>query len=245
MSITCLILDDDPAYTLLISSYVKKAKELTLSGVYNDPDQARVHLTQEDIQLMFIDMEMPGITGIDFVKTLDEPPIIIFITSHLQYAYESYNTGALDYLSKPLDENRFKLAISKVFNQIEMGKKVQFSEHIIDNFKVEEDYFVIRTGSNYIKIRFADVVYIEAMADFIKIHLDKQVHIALSNLKNIEKILPTSLFLRVHRSFIVNKKHIDSIGGMTINIRNVEIPLGESFKEVVMSQVVGNRLLKR
>lgn len=243
--ISCIVLDDEEIACDLVVHHIARLKEVTLAGAYTNMKEARRHLEEEKIDLLIIDIQMPGCTGIDFVKSLQDPPMVIFITSHNDYAFESYDTDAVDYISKPLTEARFKKAIAKAVKQLEERQKQQSAANDDQAVTAETDYFVIRTESQYVKISYAEVIYIEALSDFVKIFTASQVYITLSNLKNIERSLPASMFIRIHRSYIANLKYIESISSSEVKVNNIQLPLGESYKKNVMDQVIGNRLIKR
>jgi len=245
MQLSCLVLDDDQIYCDLIKEMISERPRLFCSGAYTHPGEAKIHLDQENIDILFIDMEMPEITGIDFVKNLKEPPLVIYITSHPEFAINSYEVGALDYLTKPISEVAFDRAVSKAIKKIETTKKADIADSMIDAMNHDHEYFVIRNDSKYVKIKYKDVVFIEAFADFVKIHTPSEIYIHLSNLKSIENALPQSIFIRTHRSYIVNTRYVESISGSEIKIGDFMIPIGDSYKEIVMDRIIGNKLIKR
>jgi two-component system LytT family response regulator len=245
MSISCLVLDDDQIYCDLIAEMISERPKLFFSGAYIIPREAILHLGQENIDILFVDMEMPGVSGIDFVKNLKDPPMIIYITSHPEFAINSYEVGAVDYLTKPISEPAFDRAVSKAIKKIEIEKKADIADSMIDVINQDHEYFVIRNDSKYVKIKYKDVVFIEAFADFVKIHTPLETYVHLSNLKSIEAALPQSIFIRTHRSYIVNTRCVESISGSEIKIGDSIIPIGESYKEIVMDRIIGDKLIKR
>lgn len=244
MKINCLVLDDDPAYCRLVSSLVKEDKRLRLIGSFMEPEKAKECLLEDEIQLCFLDMEMPGMTGLELIKSLAEPPYVIFITSFKDFAADSYEVNAVDYLIKPLKEERFAAAVNKALERIETKEKLA---RVNEKESVEsaDDHFFVRADGQYVRIKYDDVIYIEALKDFVKIHTNDKTYVSLVSLKNIEASLPTSRFVRTHRSQLVNVKQISTIGTYDLKAGNFTLPLGESYKEEVLEQVVGNRLIKR
>jgi len=245
MSISCLVLDDDQIYCDFMTELIAGKDKLFLTGAYTDAELARIHLEQESIDILFIDMEMPTTCGIDFVKGLKDPPLVIYITSHPEFAINSYEVGAVDYLSKPISEVSFDRAVSKAIKRLETGKKADIADSMISAMNHDHEYFVIRTDSKYVKIKYKDVVFIEAFSDFVKIHTPSEIYVNLSNLKSIESTLPKDIFIRIHRSYIVNTRYVESISGSEIKMGDSIVPIGESYKENVMNYIVGNKLIKR
>ncbi len=245
ISISCLVLDDDPIYCDLITEMISEQSQLFLSGAYTLPEEAILHLGQENIDILFIDMEMPETTGIEFVKKLKDPPLVIYITSHPEFAINSYEVGAIDYLTKPISETAFGRAISKAIKKIETTRKADITDSMIDSMNSDHEYFVIRNDSKYVKIKYKEVVFIEAFSDFVKIHTPAEIYVHLSNLKNIESALPQKIFIRTHRSYIVNTQFVESIAGTEIKMGDSIVPIGESYRELVMDRIIGNKLIKR
>jgi len=246
MKVDCIIIDDEPVYRDLIATYIAANDSLTLKGAYSTQKEAIEHLNDENIELLFMDIRMPGEkTGLDFVRSLKDAPYVIFISSHDDFALESYEVGAVDYILKPLRKERFLAAVDKALNRIETIRKAETITKLIDILQTEKDYFVIRTEGEYVKIKYKDVLYIEAFENFVKIYIEGNQYIALVNLKNIEKSLPTTFFVRTHRSYLVNAEHIATIGTDTLQVGSKTLPLGDSYKEAVLERVVGNRLIKR
>jgi two-component system, LytTR family, response regulator len=244
MKITALVLDDDPSYCDLIASYVNAHENLRLIGAFEDPEEAKKCIEANEIELCFFDMEMPGMSGLELVRSLTDPPYVIFITSYKDFAIESYEVEAIDYLVKPVKKDRFNQAVDKALERIRMEQKAATAEEL-EAIKTGDDHFFIRTDAQYVKIRFDDVLYIEALKDFVKIHTPSQVYTALINLKNIELALPKSLFIRTHRSFLVNVRHIAAIGKYDLQVGNQTIPLAQSYSDEVVERVVGKKLIKR
>ena len=139
----------------------------------------------------------------------------------------------------------FDKAVAKAVKRLETGKKAALSDSILDVVRYEHDYFMIRTDSRYVKIKYRDVIFIEAFSDFVKIHTTSELFIHLSNLKSIESVLPPSIFIRTHRSFIVNSRYVDSLTGTEVKIGEVLVPIGDSYKESVINSIVGNKLIRR
>ncbi|MBJ6109632.1 response regulator transcription factor [Hymenobacter sp. BT523] len=241
---TCLVLDDDPLVSDLASSYVARIPALTLAGQYADALPAFEHLARTSVDLLITDIELPELNGLELVRALRRPPLVIFMTSHPEYALPTYDLDAVDFLVKPLRFERFLRAIDKALLHLRASATEATSPPAppVD----ENEAFFIRTELQFVKVRYADVAYVEAMRDFSKVHLaDGTVHITLVNLKHMEGQLPASLFVRTHRSYLVNAGRIDAVGGQAVRVGAVEVPLGLTFREAVLAQVVQQRLLSR
>lgn len=244
MKINTLVLDDDPSYCDLIASYVRDHDDLRLIAAYEDPEEAKACIEANEIQLCFFDMEMPGMNGLELVRSLSDPPYVIFITSFKDFAVESYEVDAVDYLLKPVKKDRFNQAVEKALDRIRIAMKEETEKEHAE-IRAGEDHFFIRTDYQYVKVKYEDVLYVEALKDFVKIHTPAHVYTPLINLINIELALPRSIFVRVHRSYLVNVQHISTIGNYDLQAGGHNLPLAQSYKDEVVERVVGNRLIKR
>ncbi|QDA58679.1 LytR/AlgR family response regulator transcription factor [Hymenobacter jejuensis] len=252
----CVVLEDDLLVRELVGSFVEQIPSLQLTGLYEDAMLAFEHLAQQPTELLISDIEMPRLNGLELVRSLRQPPLVIFMTSHRQYAAQTYELDAVDYLVKPLTFERFLRAVDKAQLMVSARRQWQQgaagsgttapSDSEAQPLEVAEDYFFIRTEFQFVKLRYADVVYVEAMRDFTKIHLlDGTVHITLVNLKNIEEQLPKNLFVRTHRSFLVNASKIEVVTNQDVKVNKMSVPLGLTFRDVVTERVVQQRLITR
>jgi len=244
MEITCLVLDDDEAYCDLVASYVSKNNRLKLEGQYTWPAAALQRITQGGIQLLFADMEMPEMTGLELIKAIEKPPYVIFITSHNRFAADSYEVRAIDYLIKPVRPERFTIAVNKAIEKIEFDK-IHDENIKQSHFYSEGECFFIRTDSRYIKIKYEDIIYIEAEKDFVKIQTKDKAHLALMNLKTIEGYLPASHFIRIHRSYIIRIECIHSVSHTDVEVNGVKFPIGMTYKDTVPDLILKNRVVGR
>ncbi|MBF9140505.1 LytR/AlgR family response regulator transcription factor [Hymenobacter properus] len=244
---SCLVLDDDPLVGDLVSSYVARVPSLTLCGCHENALAAFEHLNREPVDILISDIELPELNGLELVRALRQPPLVIFMTSHPEYALPTYDLDAVDFLVKPLRFDRFLRAIDKALlllraRAADAAQPATSSPEPTD----EDDTFFIRTEFQFLKLHYAEVAYVEAMRDFVKVHLlDGTVHITLVNLKHMEEQLPPALFVRTHRSFLVNARHIEAVTNQEVRVRGAEVPLGSTFRDAVLQQVVQQRLLSR
>ena len=225
--ITCIAIDDEPLALKQIVSYINKTPYLQLLGNFSGALKAIEFLNNTDIDLMFVDINMPDLSGLDFVKSLVNPPKIIFTTAYSEYAVEGFKVDAADYLLKPI-------AYSEFLNATEKTKNRYFKEDDnVETVKNNEQFLFIKSEYKIIRIDFNNIKYIEGMRDYVRIHLDEQKPImALMGMKKLQEHLPKNKFMRVHRSFIVNLNKITTIERNRIVFNNnVYIPISEQYKE--------------
>ncbi len=229
-SIKCLIVDDEPLAVEVIKGYVKQVPQLELIDTCHDAMSAFQILNDQSIDLIFLDIEMPGINGISFIKSLTDPPAVILTTAFREYAFESYEIEVVDYLLKPISFDRFFKAINK-----HMKSKTEPAEAPASPAKSGGSIYVYSNKKN-LKVYFDEILYIESIKDYITIHtIDAQI-ISKNTITNFEELLP-SIFLRVHRSFIINTAKITAYTHQDIEIGEKEIPIGTSYKKTVLEQL--------
>lgn len=237
MKINCLVIDDDPVSRTIVCNYINQVGTLHLVSSCENPVQAMNYLHSNNIQLVFSDIEMPLLNGLEFIKSLSEPPLFIFITSHQEYALEGFEVNATDFLTKPFTYARFLKAINKAIEVISGTQK-----ELID---VQKDYFFVKLDSKLIKFYFDEVLYVEAQKDYVKIFtITGKPHLVWLNLKHIEEQFPPDLFVRTHRSYIINISKVDVILNEELIIGNTSIPLGMSYKENVL-KMIDPKMIKR
>ena len=221
MTLTCAIVDDEPLALNLLESYVNKTPFLSLKGKYSSAVQAMNELAQNNVDLLFLDIQMPELNGLEFSRMVNEHTRIIFITAFEQYALEGYRVNALDYLLKPVSYVDFLQAANKALQWFELTNKPEEIESIF----VKSDYKLVQ-------IELKKILYIEGLKDYIKIYTEDQPKpiLSLMSLKGMEELLPSSRFMRVHRSFIVQKDKIKVIDRGRIVFDKTYIPISESYK---------------
>jgi len=229
-SVKCIIIDDEPLAIKLIKGHVEQVPGLELIATYQNALAALDLLKKEPIDLIFLDIEMPVLTGIDFVKSLQKPPGIIFTTAYRNYAAESYELNVIDYLIKPISFSRFFKAVNKFFNQyntVHSVLKESTSEQAAQN------YIYVNSNKKHIKIEFDQMLYIESIKDYVRIHTTEKSIVTKDKISDFEQKVP-SHFLRVHRSFIVNTHKITAFTKQDIEINDREIPIGRNYKSLVL-----------
>lgn len=232
-----LIVDDEYHARKLLSEYVSKLSFLELVGKASSVFEAMDILRKERVDIMLSDIQMPEITGLEFARSLKNPPAVIFTTAFSEYAVESYELDVVDYLLKPIAFPRFLQAINKVIGR--KGSNVsgrQPSDHTeILPQNTEEDSIVVKSGYKLYKINYADLLYIEGQREYVTFHTTKQRITTLFSLKDLEDKLPSALFIRIHKSYIISIRHIELIDKNLLHIAGQKLPIGGSYKGYLMS----------
>ena len=237
MNLNCVIIDDEPLAQNLIQSYVEKTPFLNLMGVYSNAVQAMKEMAnQEGIHLMFLDIQMPGLNGLEFSKLVNAETRIVFTTAFGQYALDSYKVNALDYLLKPISYADFMQSVNKAIHWFEMkwGYKIS-SEPVPEDKK----FIYVKSDYKLVQVDLDKILYVEGLKDYVKIHLEgeQRAIISLLSMKAMEETLPSTRFIRVHRSFIVQKSKIKIIERGRIVFNKDYIPISDSYKEELQNYI--------
>jgi DNA-binding LytR/AlgR family response regulator len=232
--ISCIAVDDEPLALSLLADNISKIGFLDLKASCDNALSANSVLQQMDIDLVFIDIQMPGITGIQFIKNMVKKPLVIIVSAYKQYALEGFELDVVDYLVKPVALDRFVKACNKAKELIELRSQKNAQE---DN---TADYVFLNAGHNMLRTVFRDVLYIEGLRDYVKIHFidDRKPAIIRLTFKSIEEKWP-SYFLRIHKSFIINTKQITAVKKSEVTIGGTELPLGEAYRQSITKLVEG------
>lgn len=236
--IQCVIIDDEPLARKGLKEYIADTEFLALAGEFDNPLKATELLGRGGVQLLFLDIQMPKITGIDFFKSLQHAPPVIFTTAYPQYALEGFELNALDYLVKPVSFDRFLKAALKAKEYYEIREKNHAEAH-------GDDYFFVKADNKVVKIRFDEVLYVEALQNYVVIHTPDKKYMTYLTFKSVEEYLPPANFIRVHKSYIIASAKVDSIEGNDIRIGQQHIPVSRNLKEEVMEKLLKDRFLKR
>jgi DNA-binding LytR/AlgR family response regulator len=220
--LSCLVIDDEPLAVELMKKYIAKIYFLELKGAFTDPFEAKKLIESHPVDLLFLDIQMPDINGIEFSKAISSKEIaVIFTTAFSEYAVEGFNVDAIDYLLKPIEYDRFLKSVYKAKEYIDY----------IHNQELQEGYIFVKSDYQMVKINLKDILYIEGLDDYIKIHLPNKSILTLMTLKTISQKLPSKEFLRVHRSYIVPMSKIENISKSKIKVHEKELPIGVSYSE--------------
>jgi len=234
--IKCVIIDDEPLAREGIASYVREIDFLHLVATCVNPLELVTLSDEHTIDLIFLDVQMPKMNGIDFLKIVQKPPMVIITTAFPSYALEGFQLNVLDYLLKPITFDRFFKAANKAKDYHQLVTKAA------DPAPSTADYFFIKCGNKYEKIHFDDILYVEGMQNYVTIYTRKGKYITLLYLKNLEQNLDNKSFIRVHKSYIVSINKIEGIEGNEIFIQSHRIPISRNYREQVISQVVMSKL---
>ncbi len=230
MKTKCIIIDDEPLAIALIEDHVSKFSNLEIVATCHNAIEGFEVLKSHQVDLIFLDIQMPMLTGIEFLKSLSNPPKVIFTTAYREYAIESYELEVVDYLLKPISFDRFFKAVNKYFKTIESKTIVIPAESKLD---ATTNHIYVNMNKKHYKILFADILYAESLKDYVRIHtLDARI-ITKEKISNFEKKLP-SFFLRTHRSYIVNTQKITAFTAQDVELGTIEIPIGISYKQGVL-----------
>ena len=226
--ITCIIIEDEPLAAKVLSDYILQVPFLELQGTFKDAILATDFLRQNNINLIFLDIHLPKLKGMAFLKTLTHPPAIIITTAYHQYAVEGFDLNVTDYLLKPFDFDRFLKAVTKV-------KTAESENQEPGESREKKDFVFLNVQKKKVKILFSEIVYIESQQEYIKIITTKKEYISKMSTHEIEAILPANLFKRIHRSFIISIGKIESYNSEIVEVNGVFIPIGRGYRDIIKS----------
>jgi DNA-binding LytR/AlgR family response regulator len=215
---TCIALDDEPLALQLLELFIRQSPALTPLGFFSDPHPAKARLGQGGIDLLFLDIQMPGANGLDFFKKLPKPPLVIFTTAFRQFAVEGFELEAVDYLVKPFDFERFGKAVQRAVEYL----------HFRNHRASEPGHFFVKSAYRIVKVHFDDLLCVEAFDDYVKLHLHSSPTplLTLTPLKEIRQMLPNARFMQVHRSFIVALEKVESLRSKQLKVGKIQVPVG-------------------
>ena len=235
----CLIIDDEPLAREGLQNYVQEIDFLELVGLCENPLEALPFLETTNIDLLFLDIQMPKINGLDFLKSLQNPPLVIITTAYPSFALEGFQLNVLDYLVKPITFQRFFKAAHKAKSQYDLLQRP------LNTSPSTEDYFFVKCGQQYEKILLEELQFVEAMQNYVQLHTTRGKFTTLLSLKSILKELPSTHFLQVHKSFLVAINSVATIEGHMIRIGTHQIPISRSYQKEVEHRILGGRLLRK
>jgi DNA-binding LytR/AlgR family response regulator len=239
---TCIIVDDEPLAREAIQLLVAGIKDLNLTGSFNSANTASKFMQDHPVDLIFLDVQMPGTNGIEFAKTIPKETLVIFTTAFSEYALDSYEVEAIDYLVKPVQKARFQTAVNKALSYNLLLK----SDNEKNNIEtVTDDYFFVKADRKIFKVYFKDILFIEGLKDYVILHTAEQKIMTAMNVKTIHEQLPQTVFVRISKSYIVNVQQIESFDNNTIFIHKHEIPIGNTYRNYFFDEFVSKKLLSR
>lgn len=224
--IKCIVIEDEPLAMKVIMDYIGQVPFLSLAGSFRNAMQAIEFLHKNQTDLIFLDLHLPKLKGIPFLKTLIHPPAVIFTTAYHQYAVESYDLNVTDYLLKPFSFERFLIAVNKV-------RIARHGTSVPDAVEAKKEFIFLNVQKKKMKILFSDILYIESQREYVKVVTSKQQIVSKISTKEIESLLPDTLFRRVHRSFIISISKIESYTSENVDIHGFSIPIGREYRGVI------------
>lgn len=233
----CVIIDDEPLAVELLQDFVQKVDTLELINTFNNAIDAVSFINQNNVDLIFLDIQMPHFSGIDFLNTIEKKPLVIFTTAYSDYAVEGFNLGAVDYLVKPIPFHRFLKAVVRA-QQVLQPVAAQALTENNNTPEIEQDFMFVRAEYENVKLNFADILFIEGLKDYVKIYTtDNKFTLTLISLIKLENLLSSKGFARIHRSYIINIKHVKSIQKNKVLISDKRIPISESYKNTFFEKI--------
>lgn len=245
--ISCLIVDDEPLALDILENYIQRVPNLDLQQRCNNALEAYDYLQQHEVDLLFLDIHMPELTGIDLLKSLSNRPAVIFTTAYPNYAMEGYELDVLDYLLKPIAFDRFLKAVGKA-NKVLLREAEGYSSSEASGSEAnspEEEYIFVKSDLKLVKVRYDDILFIEGMKDYVKIQLPGQRIVTHQTMKGMESALPADRFMRIHRSYIVALDKIESLDSNLIEVGEHRISIGANYRESLQAHIAKYNLGRR
>jgi len=238
----CIIVDDEPLARKAIQKLVHQTENLEVIASFNGVEATKAFLATNSVDLVFLDIQMPGVNGIEFARTIPKNTLVVFTTAYNEFAVESYDVDAIDYLIKPVKLERFQKAVEKANTYCKLFRTDHTSSDIEN---ITTDYIFVRSERRVFKVHFSDILYIEGLKDYVIIYLENQKVITLMNIKTIHELLPKSFFVRVSKSYIINVNNIDSVDNNTVYIGQNEIPIGNIYRDYFFNEFVTRKILSK
>lgn len=233
-TIKCLVVDDEPLAQKILQDYISQIEYLKLVALCDNVIEAEQHIISGDIDLIFLDIEMPGISGVEFVKNMKIMPAFVFTTAHENYALEGYELDTLDYLLKPFSFERFFKSISKYKRKF--GKTLSANENDFQKSKTFDEAFIyVKTAGKMVKLYLKDILYFESLRNYLRIVTHDKTVLTHKTISEFEERLPDGNFIRVHRSFLISKNNINAFTSSEIEIAGHKIPIGRNYREFVLN----------
>ena len=242
MKIRTMIVDDEPLAREIIETFASAHDDLEIVCLCQNAIEAKEKMATEDVDLLLLDIQMPGMTGLELLKSMDEAPVTIFTTAYPNHALEGFELNVIDYLLKPIAKDRFDKAIERAREYLELKNKSERG----DELPSAADFIFVKADKKLVKINFADILYIEGLKDYVIIKTETGRVITLHTMKALEEKLPSNLFRRIHRSFIVQVGRIDAIVGNMVEIKEKnekkQLPIGKNYRDDILALINQNRL---
>ncbi|MBT2621566.1 LytTR family DNA-binding domain-containing protein [Chryseobacterium sp. ISL-6] len=235
----CLIIDDEPLARFYLKDMADQIDFLEVADTCATALEANYKVQDNQIDLIFLDINMPYLTGLEFLEQLENPPLCILTTAYSEYALEGYRLQVVDYLLKPIAFNRFYQAVNKAHQQFILSEKSK------KNLQLDDPFLYVRQSDTFIKVSWVDILYIESMQNYTKLHFKDKSLVIHQTMKAIEESLSPEHFFRIHKSFLINITHIEMISGGRLYINKIELPISRTRKEELLNQVVYKKLISK
>ncbi|MBB6332498.1 DNA-binding LytR/AlgR family response regulator [Chryseobacterium sediminis] len=235
----CLIIDDEPLARFHLKELADQIDFLSVEDTCATALEADTKVKENEIDLLFLDINMPYLTGLEFLEQLENPPLCILTTAYSEYALEGFRLQVVDYLLKPIAFNRFYQAVNKAQQQFIISEKLK------KNTSLDDPFLYVRQSDTFIKVSWVDILYIESMQNYTKLHFKDKSLTIHQTMKAIEESLPSDHFFRIHKSYLINITHIDMISGGRLFINKIELPISRTRKEELLNQVVYKKLISK
>lgn len=238
----CIIIDDEPLAREAIEMLINQTGDLNLIGSFSSPETATGFIESNTVELIFLDIQMPGINGIEFARTIPKETFVVFTTAYSEFAIDSYEVDAIDYLIKPVKLERFQKAVEKAQTYSKLFK-ADYTGNNIE--QVADDFFFVKADRRIFKVYFNNILFIQGLKDYVVMHSENQKVITAMNIKTIHDQLPKDMFVRVSKSYIINVRHINSVDNNTVYIGANEIPIGNIYRDFFFNEFVTKRMMNR
>lgn len=238
----CIIIDDEPLAREAIAMLIDQTDGLDLTGSFNSPEAAANFIENHTVELIFLDIQMPGISGIEFARTIPKETFVIFTTAYSEFATDSYEVDAIDYLIKPVKLERFQKAVEKAHTYSKLFK-ADYANNNIE--QIADDFFFVKADRRIFKVYFNNILFIQGLKDYVVMHSENQKVITAMNIKTIYDQLPKDMFVRVSKSYIINVKHIGALDNNTVYIGTNEIPIGNIYRDFFFNEFITRKIVNK
>ncbi|MDZ4808818.1 MAG: LytTR family DNA-binding domain-containing protein [Bacteroidota bacterium] len=240
--ISCAIIDDEPIARNILEDFITQDDRLLLNGNYKNAKEALKGIMTQPVELVFLDINMPGLTGFQFLKSMTNPPAVIFTTAYREHAMEGFDANAIDYLLKPIAIERFLLSVNKAWKYLRPAPFETTEQALVNE---SDDFFFVKADGGLVKIFFEEILFIEALKEYVKIVTNDKSVITYHTISGLEEKLPAGKFYRIHRSYIVNIKAITSIEGFAVKIDKHELPVSRNERDAFVELVASGKIISK